>query len=93
MIGPKGLKEGFAEFFRAYCGAFAVFLAGLEADGLPLLDASMRLLRERGGQWDGRPTQDLEQVLHQLCGRTLGESLDPGRDLEGRFQAWLNERR
>jgi hypothetical protein len=62
-------------------------------DGAPLLHRTMRLLRERGGVWDGRPTKDLEQVLHELTGLALGGSLDADRDLEGRFQAWLQVRR
>jgi hypothetical protein len=93
VIGPKGLKEGFAEFFRGYCGAFAAWLEGVDADGAPLLDRTMQALRVRSATWDGRPTQDLEDVLHELTGLALGGSLDPERDLEGRFQTWLLERR
>ena len=92
-IGPHGLKEGFAELFRAYCGAFAAWLSERDADGQALLRRTLRALRARGHDWDGSAGEDLPEVLLELTGRSLGDSLDPARDLEGEFQAWLQGRR
>lgn len=90
--GPKGLKEGYAEFFRAYSGAFVAFLADQrEGDG-SLLEAALRRLHER--RWDeSREQRRLSSVLGELTGKTLGVSMDPEHDLEGAFARWLDTRR
>lgn len=91
--GPRGLKEGYAEFFRAYCGAFVAFLAAQPfEEGGSLLDAALRRLHER--RYDASAElKRLSSVLGELTGKTLGQSLDPERDLEGDFVAWLATRR
>jgi hypothetical protein len=87
--GPRGLKEGYAEFFRAYCGAFVAYLAHERAGDASLLAIVLRRLHERRAQSSG----DLVAVLGELTGKTLGQSLDPDSDLEGAFVVWLGERR
>jgi hypothetical protein len=87
--GPRGLKEGYAEFFRAYCAAFVAYLAQERAGDASLLEAVLRRLHERRKQLSG----ELATVLEELTGKTLGESLDPQHDLEGAFVQWLATRR
>ena len=90
--GPRGLKEGYAEFFRAYSGAFVAFLAAQPADDGTLLEAALRRLHERRND-PASEQRRLSSVLGELTGMTLGASMDPERDLEGRFAAWLGTRR
>jgi hypothetical protein len=92
-VGPQGLKEGFAEFFRAYCGAFVAWLATPRGAGPSWLDGALRELRARALKGAKPPTQELHAILHELTGLALGESLDAELDLEAQFQAWLAARR
>lgn len=88
LAGPKGLKEGFAEFFRAYCGAFAAWLGAPREDGAPWLDRALRELRV-----PSVPPRELHAILREISGLELGEWMDPELDLEARFVAELCARR
>jgi hypothetical protein len=90
--GPKGLKEGYAEFFRAYSGAFVAYLAEQRAGERSLLDEALRRLHERRHERSGEQVR-LAAVLNELTGKTLGQSMDPEQDLEGAFAHWLGIRR
>lgn len=90
--GPKGLKEGYAEFFRAYSGAFVAFLADQAAGERSLLDEALRRMFERRRDRSAERMR-LAAVLGEVTGKTLGRSMDPERDLEGAFAVWLDERR
>jgi hypothetical protein len=92
-VGPKGLKEGFAEFFRAYCGAFVGWLAQPRGAGPTWLESTLRELRTRALASSKPPSQVLYTVLRDLTGLELGLSLDAESDLEARFQAWVLARR
>ena len=86
--GAPGLREGFAEFFRAYVTAFVEWLSNEEAlDGHPILPQALSRLHVAGYR-TGIP-QSLEQVLLELSRRTLGVNGDPARDLEAAFVSWL----
>lgn len=88
--GPRGLKEGYAEFLRAYGAAFVGWLGSESAEnGATLLSGTLRLLR---ASEPGKASR-LEQALFAVSGRTLGRSNDPARDLEAAFQASLRLRR
>jgi len=91
-IGPQGLKEGFAEFFRAYCGAFAGWLATPHGAGPSWLDGALRELRARALQDSKAQTTELHTILRGITSLALGESLDAELDLEAQFQAWLSAR-
>lgn len=92
--GPRAVKEGFAEFFRAYCAAFVGWMhAQRDAQGSSLLARTLVELRARGEALRGKPNTELEAAIAAACGRTLGRSRDSQRDLEAAFVAWLGERR
>jgi hypothetical protein len=91
--GPRGLKEGYAEFFRAYCGAFAAFLNEQVIDKGNLLDCTLSEMQRRSAAGPGGNAASLTVVLRELTGKGLGASLDPEQDLEGAFDAWLKARR
>ncbi|HVS19019.1 MAG TPA: hypothetical protein VMT18_10500 [Planctomycetota bacterium] len=90
--GPRGLKEGYAEFFRAYSGAFVAFLSDQRAGDTTLLAAALREMHARRAD-DSPERRRLSTVLGELTGKTLGRSMDPERDLEGAFAVWLGTRR
>jgi hypothetical protein len=92
-IGPQGLKEGFAEFFRAYCGAFVAWLATPRGAGPSWLDGALRELRARALKGTKAPPAELHAILRGITSLALGESLDAELDLEAQFQAWLSARR
>ncbi len=88
--GSSGLKEGFAEFFRAYSATFVDWLSLQRTpDGKPLLERTLARLRERGLHWQGDIAKDLAKLLFELCDRTLGVSIDPEDDLEAAYVGWL----
>ena len=89
----EGLKEGFAEFFRAYCGAFVAWLATPRGAGPSWLDGALRELRASALKGKKAPPAELNAILRGITSLTLGESLDPELDLEAQFQAWLAARR
>jgi hypothetical protein len=89
LNGPDGLREGFAEFFRAYCTAFVEWLSHERAPGgTPLLAGTLGALRVPVAP-PATPRPGLEAALRALDRRTLGASSDPEQDLEAAFCAWL----
>jgi hypothetical protein len=93
LQGPKGLKEGFAEFFRAYCGAFVAWLGAPREDGPPWLERALRELRARAPKWSAQQAPQLHEILREITGLELGEWTDPELDLEARFVHHLTAKR
>jgi hypothetical protein len=89
VAGSDGLKAGYAEFFRAYVGAFARFFLDQKVDQKPLVTAmasALRAARERGAPTEGT----FHDALASATGRTLGASeTDAKKDWEAAFLAWI----
>lgn len=86
--GAPGLKKGYAELYRAWCGAFVHWL-----DTQPGKQRS--LLVELCGElsripWEpGLSRFPLYELASRVTGRTLGAVTDPASDLEAAFAATL----
>lgn len=85
--GPEGVRKGYAEFYRAYCATFVHFLESEHPGALTML---IRRLREIPVErrLDHSP---LHRAIVKELGRTLGQSIDPAKDFEAAFRAWLRQ--
>ena len=87
-VAPPGFKKGFAEFFRAYCAGFVHWLDVEQPTRPRLLNRLISELHRAPPPGKEKPGP-LYKVVHSLCGRTIGEALDPEADLEAGFFAYL----
>ncbi len=86
---PDGVKKGFAEFFRAYCGAFVRYLDETRIGNASLLERALAVLRGRKAQPNTDVSTDVIEVLEKLSGKKLGKLDSPDLDLEAAFEQWL----
>lgn len=89
----RGVRRGFAEFYRAYCATLVHWLSMEEIGGRSVLVWLVEFLADPKR---GRLVGDSELApgaLRMITGKTLGESEDPERDLAAAFERWLAERR
>lgn len=91
LEGPPGVRNGYAEFLRAYSAAFVHWLATTHDVGVPAtrLDRLVSNLRERCMGISPPPRRPLAPAAATALGRTLGTASDPAKDLEAEFLAWL----
>jgi hypothetical protein len=89
VSGPKGLQNGYAEFFRAYSGAFVHYLSQLRVGTRPVTKWLIGFMRDPE-RLKTVSEQELAPVgLRMITMKTLGLSDDPERDLEAAFTRWL----
>ena len=69
------------------------FLEGEKPAANNLLELALVRLKQRALQSGGGPPRDLEQVLFDLTGKTLGSRDGPDLDLEAAFVVWLEKTR
>jgi len=89
--GPPGVRNGYAEFFRAYSAAFVHWLQETEGEGASgsRLDRITREVRTRCMGRVPEPRRPLGPVLEAALGPTSGASADPVTNLEAEFRGWL----
>jgi hypothetical protein len=87
-VAPPGFKKGFAEFFRAYCAGFVHWLDLDQATRPRVLNRLVSELHHLPPPGKEKPGP-LYKCAHSLCGRTIGEALDPETDLEAGFFVYL----
>ena len=90
--GSDGLKKGFAELYRAWCAGFVHYLAELETAGGPALPQVLARIREASMGAAELAQGALDEALLAVTGKQL-ETLDPAKDIEVAFAAWLASQR
>lgn len=89
----SGVKEGFAEFFRAYCAAFVTYLHETRLGDDRLLQLVLAELRTRTyGASRGAP-EDLLDTLEQWTNHVLAPGSATTDTVERSFVDWIAKRR
>jgi hypothetical protein len=89
----NGVKQGYAEFFRAYCGAFVEHLYRTKIGEHSALAAAFALLRTRDPTSSKDVSDALLAELAHGAGRRSEDGESPADSVERVFVAWLTKRR
>ncbi|MCE9593595.1 MAG: hypothetical protein K8S98_05330 [Planctomycetes bacterium] len=89
---PDGVKHGYAEFFRAYCGAFVDYLFEQRLDKQRLLRVALVELRKRSPDANAGAPDDLLDVLERAM-KTAADATPGSDSVERAFDEWLSRRR
>lgn len=90
---PTGVKQGFAEFFRAYCAAFVDHLFETKLERRRLLQLVLVELKSRSPDVGQEPTHDLLDALEKWTSNTHDASTSGTDSVERAFVDWLAKRR
>jgi len=92
MASGEGVRRGYAEFYRAYCATFVHWLSEQRVGDHSVLTWLIQFVSDPARQRVVPPGQLVPMGLRMITLKTLGESGDPGRDIEAAFDQWLAER-